>query len=429
MQPEQIPNFKNQIPNEFQIPSSKVQNECGCCQRWFRIALQFDPLKIEVWNSFGVWCFVLGIWAVSAQGADPKPLSDGFRQVEKMSQLERDRLQRNLAEFQKLTAEQQAHYRDLHQKLEENKSTGGSLSSLLQEYSAWLTTLTPSQRDDLNKESDPAKKLALVRRFKEQQEYRPEPTPPGPHDEPMVELRNMRRFLPFVGPLLSRSELAAVMQVIAKDAGLDREKPDNESAIKQYRELLKTSIENAPDGPRNWPSSGLQQKIEQAIERQDLRRLLNSRPEMKREMLVRLLLGSVMSLAFDEMRSSLPNESDLQKVLESLERDERDEITRLPRDEANKRLAMIYFKNKGDDTPRKLDEFQRQMRQLFEWLGIPQRPPLPPGGDGPRPRFGPGSFGPGDGRPEGPDGGRPGDRRNQNGDQDRPRRKDEEGPR
>jgi len=363
------------------------------------------------------------------RAADPKPLGDGFRQVEQMSQLERDRLQRNLAEFKLLMPEKQAHYRDLHQKLEENKTTGGSLSSLLQEYSAWLTTLTPSQRDDLNKEPDPAKKLALVRRFKEQQEYRPEPALPGMHEEPIVDMRSIRqRFMPFAGPLLSRSELAAVMQVIAKDAGQNREKPDHESVLKQYRELLKTSIENAPGGSRDWPSPGLQQKIEQAVDRQDLRRLLNSRPEMKREMLVRLLLGSVVNLAFEELRSSLPNDADLQKVLESLEREQREEITRLPRDEGNRRLAMIYFKNRGDDAPKKLNELQRQMQQLFELLGIPQRPPLPPGGEGPPPGFGPGRFGSRDGRSEGPEGGRPGESRRGNG-QDRLKRKDGEEPR
>ena len=369
-------------------------------------------------------------WSVSGWAADPKPVSDGFQQVEKMSDLERGRVQRNLAEFRKLTAEQQAHYRDLHAKLEENKSTGGSLSSLLQEYSAWLTTLTPSQRDDLNKETNPAKKLALVRRFKEEQEYRPEPTPHDLHEEPIADMRRMRQgWMPFAGPPLSRSELAAVMQVIAKDAGRDREKPGDESVMKHYRELLKTSIESAPSGPRDWPSPDLQQKIEQAIERPDLRRQLNFRPEMKREMLVRLLLGSVMNLAFDELRSSLPNDADLQKVLESLEREQREEITRLPREEGNRRLVMIYFKNKGDDAPKRLNEFQRQMQQLFELLGVPQRPPGPPGGDGPRPGFGPGPGGPRDGMPEGPEGGRPGDRPRKGNGQDRPRRKDGEAPR
>ena len=110
-------------------------------------------------------------WSASGWAADPKPSGDGFRQVEQMSDLERGRLQRNLAEFKQLTPEQQAPYRDLYLKLEENKTTGGSLSSLLQEYSAWLTTLTPSQRDDLNKETEPVKKLALVRQFKSDQHF------------------------------------------------------------------------------------------------------------------------------------------------------------------------------------------------------------------------------------------------------------------
>lgn len=381
--------------------------------------------------------FILGALSVApASAADPKSIDDSFRQVEQMSRLERDRLQRNLSEFNKLSPEQKAHYRDLHQKLEENKTTGGSLSSLLQEYSAWLTTLTPSQRDDLNRETDPARKLALVRRFKEEQEYRPEPTPPGPNEEPIADLRRMRqRMVPFAGPLLTRNELNAMMQIIAKDSNLDFEKAENESALRQYRDLIKSSIENTPGGPREWPSPGLQLKMEQAIERQDIRRMLNSKQDMKREYLVRLLMGSIVNQGFEEMKSTLPSEADLQKVLETLEQGQREEITRLPREEARRRLAMVYYKNRGDDSGRKLGEFQRQMQQMFELLGIPQRVPGPPG-EGPRPGFGPGPFSPGqfgprDGMPDRPEGGRPeggrgGEPRNKGNGQDRPKRNSDE---
>ena len=374
----------------------------------------------------GLVCVMFFVSPCVVRAADPKPISDGFQQVEKMSDLERGRVQRNLAEFQKLTAEQQAHYRDLHVKLEENKTTGGSLSSLLQEYSAWLTTLTPSQRDDLNKETVPAKKLALVRQFKEAQEYRPEPTPNEPHDAPLADLRNIRqRMMPFGGPLLSRPELAAVMKVIAKDAGLDSEKTDNGSAPKYYRELLKGSIEKTPGDPRDWPSPDLQRKIEQAVDRSDLRSLINRRPETKREMLIRVLLGSISNLAFEELKPSFPTEQDKQKVLESLDREERERITRMPREEGDRQLAMLHFKSRGDDVPKRMNEFLRQMQQLSTELGVPIRPPLPPGGDGPRP----GPFPARDGMSEGPEGGRPGDRFRKGSGPDRPRRNENEEPR
>ena len=360
-----------------------------------------------------------------ARAADPKPVSDGFRQIEQMSDLERQRLQRNLAEFKQLTPEQQAHYRDLHLKLEENKSTGGSLSSLLQEYSAWLTTLTPSQRDDLNKETNPANKLALVRQFKEAQEYHPEPTPNETHETPLPDFRGInKRWMPFGGPVLPRSELTTVMKVIAKDAGLDQEKPGNEPLPKYYRELIKKSIEKTPGTPRDWPSPELQRDIEQALNRSEVRSVLNRRPDMKREMLIRIILGSIKDLAIEEIKPSYPNEQDLQKVLGSLGREQRDEITRLPHGEGHRRLVLLYYKDKGDDVPKRMSEFMRQMEQLSTELGIPipARPPHP-GGNGPRPGgLGSGPFPPRDRRPEGPEGGRPGDPPRKGNGQDKPRR-------
>lgn len=371
-----------------------------------------------------VLCTLCLSWPASGWAADPKPLGDGIRQIEQMSELERNRLQRNLAEFKHLTPEQQAHYRELHLKLEENKATGGSLSSLLQEYSAWLTTLTPNQRDDLNKETEPAKKLALVRQFKEEQEYRPEPTPNEPHEIPLGDLRGISKRWPFGGPVLSRSELAAVMKVIAKDAGPDREKPDNEPLPKYYRELIKASIEGTPGTPRDWPSPDLQRNIEQALDRSELRNVINRRPDLKREMLIRVILGSVKDLAIEEVKPSFPSEPDLQKVLESLDREQRDQITRLPREESHRRLVMLYYKDKGDDVPKRLNDFMRQMEQLSTDLGIPMPVrPQQPGGNGPRPGgFGPGPFGPRDRRPEGPEGGRPGDPPRRGNGQDKPRR-------
>ena len=140
-----------------------------------------------------VLAYSLGlVWPCWASAADPSPvvgkppaakvsatnpLDDRYRQVEKLSELERDRLQRNIVEFRQLSPDQQAHYRDLHQKLEADKTSGGKLSNLLSEYTAWLTTLTPSQRDELSQELDPARKVAIVTRFKREQDARYEAAP------------------------------------------------------------------------------------------------------------------------------------------------------------------------------------------------------------------------------------------------------------
>ena len=371
--------------------------------------------------------FCLGSIGVFRSGtgwaADAKTLDERFRQVEKMSKLERDRLQRNLAEFKKLTPEQQAHYRDLHSKVEQST---GHLSSLLQEYSAWLTTLTPSQRDELSRTTDPAQKLAFVRQFKNAQEYRPEPSPADVPEAPAVDLPMVvqqmnRRF----GPPLKGPELAAVMNVISKDLhGVDRKKPEGETTLKYYRELLKSSSESSPEGPRNWPSGDLQQKLELVP---GVKEHLKKRPEKGREALIRLIVGSLMNLAFEEFKPSIPGEQDRTDVFNKLSPEEQEKITRLRPEEGKWMLDRRFYMQRGDDAPLRMHEFRRQIDQLLKELGLPPIQPPPFGGDGFRPGAGPG--GPRrsqEGKLFGPDGGRPGDQPRGRNDDDRPRGKPKE---
>lgn len=84
--------------------------------------------------------------------------------------IERDRLNRNIAEFRKLSDAEKEHFRKLHRELKADAASGGNLATLLQTYSVWVQTLTPTQRDELQKESNLSHRFALVRKFKEEQE-------------------------------------------------------------------------------------------------------------------------------------------------------------------------------------------------------------------------------------------------------------------
>ena len=352
-----------------------------------------------------VWAIVF-VWPCIVQAADPKPLSDGFRQVEQMSDLERGRLQRNLAEFKQLTPERQAHYRDLHLKLEVKKSEGSSLSSLLQEYSAWLTTLTPSQRDDLNKEIDPAKKLALVRQFKDAQEHRSEASTEETHEAPVVNGPMLHKQMSRFGSPLKGTELAAVMNTISRDLyGEDRKKPEGEPPLKYYRELLRSSIEKSLEGPHNWPSADLQQKLEQVPGVKEHFKKRQGQ-EGGRVALIRLIVGSLMKLAIEEFKP--PNEQDRLDVFNKLSPEAQAEINKLRPDEIRWRLERQFYKQRGDNAPRQMHDFQQFIFQLVADLGLPpiQHPPF--GGEGSRNGAGPGGpRRPSEGRHSFPEGGRP----------------------
>ncbi len=338
----------------------------------------------------------------AAKVSATNPIDDRYRQVEKMSELERDRLQRNIAEFRQLSPDQQAHYRDLHQKLEADKASGGKLSNLLSEYTAWLTTLTPSQRDELNQELDPARKVAIVTRFKREQDARyeavPTETPAGP-------VGDSRPFFPRglpPGTYLLPPELSAVMKVIASEVGLERDKSGDEWLLNYYLEVLRTSIQASLDGAREWPDQRLQQKIESAIERRELKDRLQRNPDMKRQTIIHLIFGGLIHKALEETKAQKPTEGDLQQAFNSLDQREQARLTLLSVFERNGILVDKIFAGRKDDPRLRSRGLREQLDRMLINLGVPplQRPP-----DGPRP----GQF-QRDWMPDRPDGGRPFDR-------------------
>ena len=345
------------------------------------------------------------------------PLDDRYRQIEKMPEQERDRLQRNIAEFQQLTPEQQAHYRDLHQKLAENKAGGGQLATLLSEYTTWLTTLTPSQRDELSNEPDPAKKVTLVNRFKREQDARQESAPSGTPDGHSGDARPFPKRGMFPGPFLSSAELSAVMKVIAADVRMERDKANNESILDFYREVLKTSTRQA-GGPREWPERELMSKIEAAIKLTEQREVLRHNSENKRHTVIHLILAGIMNQAFQEVKSQRPSSADLLQLMGTLDQRDRERLTLLPQHMQDFELERRYFVGRKDDPRPRMHEMREQINRLFHELGV-----RPPGGDGPRQGpggFGPGGFGSGpfpprDGMPDGRDGGRDGGGKDGNG--------------
>ena len=365
-------------------------------------------------------CSLSLVWPCVANAADPSPvankppaakvsatnpLDDRYRQVEKMSELERDRLQRNIAEFRQLSPDEQARYRDLHQKLEADKASGGKLSNLLSEYTAWLTTLTPSQRDELSQELEPARKVALVTRFKREQDARyeavPTETPAGP-------VGDSRPFFPRglpPGTYLLPPELSAVMKVIVSEVGLDRDKSNEEWLLNYYVEVLRTSIQQRT--PSEWPGRDLMPKLESAIERRELKDRLQRNPDMKRQTIIHLIFSGIIHKALEEMKAQSPTDGDMQQAFDSLDQREQERLTLLSKFERNGILVNKFFAGRKDDPRLRSRGLREQLDRMLINLGVP---PLqrPPGGNGPPP------F-PRDRTPDRPDGGRPFDRPPRNG--------------
>jgi len=73
---------------------------------------------------------------------------------------ERERLDRNLAAFQKMSPAEHRQLITLHENVEAR-----GLTPLLDEYNAWLETLSPFQRQALREREDPAARIGLVERL------------------------------------------------------------------------------------------------------------------------------------------------------------------------------------------------------------------------------------------------------------------------
>lgn len=110
------------------------------------------------------------------QGASPDRL-DKTRAVaniksrlSQMSAVERDRLERQRQQFDRLSDSDQEKMRKLHERLC-NDPEGDRLFQVLQHYREWLTTLSPGERDDLMAK-EPAARAVAIAKMKTQQDAR-----------------------------------------------------------------------------------------------------------------------------------------------------------------------------------------------------------------------------------------------------------------
>lgn len=311
---------------------------------------------------------------------DAKILRERYEQIVKMSHVEREHLQRNLAAFQQMSPQKQDQYRQLNARLEDDKKNGGQLSSLLQTYSAWLQTLTPSQREALRQETDSARKMALVQKFKDEQ-YSHIETFAG--DPGVPQGRHV-----FGLKLLAPPELNGVMKILV--AGLPAEeqaKLENAHNPEQYVEILNRSIHDAADGPRTWPPGPLQESILTALPMQ-VRNVIKRNPIAQRERMAGFLFMSVVHLA-DESRKKFPSEEDLNQFLAGLDARQRTTLEKLAPEEMKGELIHHYFA----EHEKSLQKLRSSLGRLRMDIGLPP-PPFP--GNPPRP----GDRGPGDRGPD-----------------------------
>lgn len=315
----------------------------------------------------------LGLWPAreACAGLTSVERQQRSQDVQRMSAIERARLQRNWETFQKLSAEDQQRYRTLHQELQQDH---GQLKQLVTTYTQWLQMLNPGQRQDLQEAKDPAHKLALVRKFKEEQDQQQEGH--SLNEEMFASGRDrrlrwtLRRVLPRRPPL-SSSDLAGVMETLSQDLSAD-EQTRIKSLEKwaRYRQVLEGSAREA-GGPQNWPTREQQDAIRNPQKESGPTRNKEPDPgrnsekfdEFRRGVAGRLIVGSLIAEMLQDSQAYHPKDEELQKILQELDNDEKDKLIRSS--ELQDELLKRYYRQRTDEA---FQDFMKTKHDFLDFL-------------------------------------------------------------
>jgi hypothetical protein len=290
--------------------------------------------------------------------------------VQRMTAIERARLQRNWQTFQKLSAAEQQHYRELHRELQQDP---GQLKQLAATYSEWLQTLNPGQRVDLRQAKDPNQKLALVQKFKEEQDQQQE----GRTLDEDSSTSNRDHWLRWsLGWILQHkrplppSKLKAAMESLAGRLSAEEQSriAGHEKWV-QYREILEGSA-HAAGNATDWPNREQQEAIRDALKESDqIRSSERFTDEMRRNSIGRLIVGSLMADMLEDSKRFRPTENEFEQILQNLEDYERDELIRLPRWKLEDELSKKYYHQRSDQPFQQFMETkQKFLNFLFQFV-------------------------------------------------------------
>lgn len=373
--------------------------------------------------------FTLAIPFLAGAGENPSREKNRNR-IESMNAADRARLERNFAHFKDLSESEREKYRILDRQIREDNAAGGRLHAFMNEYVAWLATLSPYERETIQKETNLTARAQLVARIQmehEQPRARPDDRPriggrPREGGGGWNWLLNRRR--------LSPEDLDGVVAVVTGQIKIPNDELAELEKLKtpqQHLRILSRAM-GPPDGrPRRnrWPDEALLSKMIAAIIDEPQREILNRVADIqtRRQLLGGLVAGALAAEWRTELEKLKPDEDALHKQFVELDPARRAELELLSPDELRQTLAFGVLSRENPELREFISVWQRLTHRPLrgrEQRGGPDGRPDQDDRRGPRPggRRGPpdrGADGPGpdgprpDGPPpDGPDGRRPG---------------------
>lgn len=310
--------------------------------------------------------------AVPLLALDQKTMTAGMDRLRQMSELERSRFDRNLADFQKLSDAEKQRYRHLHRELVDDTARGGSLAKLLQTYAVWVQTLTPTQRDELAKETVLSQKIALIRKFKEEQEESGET-----QDAQQTETATEEPIPPVTVTInkkeaLAQKDMKNVMGVLVNHLSQDAMKPEfTDRQLSDFIPIIHASVQSYGGRYPEWPSESLLKEMTASLSKESATLVTRADYKGKRDAMVRYVLMGVLKQARDLV--PIPTDSEKSQIWEGLTPVERERITNLPLERLNGYLVRKSMELKGGDVLsdfKKLPEYLRQVEELFKLFEV-----------------------------------------------------------
>ena len=250
--------------------------------------------------------------------------------IENLSSSEKEELLRKREQFARLPLKEQDRMRQLHDSIESHSDVE-QLQSVVEQYSAWLKTLSTSQRIDLLSLS-PDERLERIREIKRRSE--------------------IDRFGRFTTRKLSMNDVREIFtwlddELISGDqermlARLDSSERESLSKVDRRRrnlQMLKMVLEKDEDIPTSVQIDKLVDKLSQEAQREFRAQETDSDKR-------KLARSWIHAATASRMRPPKISAEELERYFrEDLRPEEREELERMPRDRMQFELSRMYFRD------------------------------------------------------------------------------------
>ncbi|QDV21606.1 hypothetical protein Pan153_62960 [Gimesia panareensis] len=406
------------------------------------------------WRAAGcvVVMFCAGMLLLGATGPDETE-QNSRKKIESMSPAERAQLKRNYEKFQKLTPEEKARYRKIHDAIRKKPE----LNHVMRCYEDWVRTLSPWEQEDLRKARTPEERMALIRKFRAEHK----------NSGRWKRYRNYFEVMKILGfewgdrgkdnrdpgwrvmmrmqaptPELFQQVIGTIEKSLPEPVSYSKPKAELTEFQRSLAVLRAAAEVKQRDKQKgsDWPPPEVVQSVSELIDKDQYHffrdigerrgdavrrsRLNLINPDLQRVMITGFLARGIIHELIISVRDELDQitvpEAQLQKFFETLGSKDKDDLLKHPPEELQERLKFMYLKEHLVEQNRaEFADRAREVRQLA--VSLIRGGDLEGAFRGPRGRF----QNQNDRRPNGPAGrgnrdfrGRPLDR---NPDNNRPR--------